>query len=282
MFSAHRSTGILEMPGYEPISLYAADYPATVMGCIDQYRLCNPRTSRCSPFVNVQDPGNRLLTVAETDGEADVATLIRSYLPYMNIFTSSIGQGAQVLSVADKRYAGSAIELAREQWKVEVGHMFDLGLASAQMEVVRMAKDSYPHDRGALGNAIEEQWRNVCSMIVFHESGYTSISVFWLVCILLFSLVITILSFLDGPAGVVMAARFPHRALAWKVDGALQLLRLVNEDKSIGTWGRGFPDVPVTVRGENLGVVEIVGGRIGIGRVSSGISAEEFWQGSKA
>jgi hypothetical protein len=199
----------------------------------------------------------------------------------MNMYTISIGQGAQILSIADKLYAGSAVELVREQWKVEAGHMFDLGLATAQMDVVRTAKDSYPHDRGPLGNALEEQWRNVCSMIVFHESGYTSISVFGLACILLFSLAITIISFLDGPAGMVMAARFPHRVLAWKVDGALQLLRLINEDKSIGTWGRGFPDVPVTARGEKLGVVEIVDGRIGIGRVSSGISAAESGGGAR-
>jgi len=275
IFSAHRFIRLFEMPGFDPAAQYAADYPATVMGCTDQYRFCNPRTSRCSPFVNSQDPGDQLFTIAENDGDVHVAVIIRFHMVYMNLYTSSIGQAAQILSITNRLYAGNAIGLVREQWKVEAGHMFNNGLATAQLEVVRTAKDSYPHDHTPLGNALEPQYRHVCKMIVFRTSGYTSISVFWLACISLFSLVITILSFLEGLAGKVMVGRFPHRVLAWRADGALQLLRLINEDKRIGTWERGFQDVPVTAKGEKLGVVELVDGRIGISRVPSGISTEE-------
>jgi hypothetical protein len=51
IFSAHQFAGNYLMPGYDPFPIYMADYPATVLGCIDQYRHSNPRLKRCSSFV---------------------------------------------------------------------------------------------------------------------------------------------------------------------------------------------------------------------------------------
>jgi hypothetical protein len=111
---------------------------------------------------------------------------------------------------------------------------------------------------------------------MFHESGYTSISVVGLCVIIIVSAIITIISYMDGVLALLMWKRWPHRVLAWRTDTYLQLLRLVNENKRIRTWKQGLHEIPVTEKGETLGVVEVVEGRIGIARVSSRISTSDL------
>jgi hypothetical protein len=111
---------------------------------------------------------------------------------------------------------------------------------------------------------------------MFHESGYTSVSVVGLCVIIIVSAIITIISYMDGVLALLMWKRWPHRVLAWRTDTYLQLLRLVNENKRIRTWKQGLHEIPVTEKGETLGVVEVVEGRIGIARVSSRISTSDL------
>jgi hypothetical protein len=81
---------------------------------------------------------------------------------------------------------------------------------------------------------------------------------------------------MDGVLALLMWKRWPHRVLALRTDTSLQLLRLVNENKRIGTWKQGLHEIPVTEKEETLGVVEVVEGRIGIARVSSRISTSDL------
>jgi hypothetical protein len=278
IFSAHQREGDFLMPGYAPFPIYTADYPATVLGCIDQYRYCNPRLKKCSPFVPSHWQEDELLAeLTENKGEMDVAVLMRIYTSLMmNLYWQTINNLAAVLSINDNVFSGSVGFVAHEQWKLEAAHIFELGLAGAQVEITRMAKDSYPHSHGPLKNILPPEFHNVCRMIMFHESGYTSISVFGLCVIIIVSAIITTISYMDGVVARLMWKRWPHRVLAWRTDTYLQLLRLVNENKRIGTWKQGLQEIPVTEKGETLGVVEVVGGRIGIGRVSTSISTSDL------
>jgi len=187
----------------------------------------------------------------------------------MSIYLQSIGQGASVLAIEDHVYANTALKLAREQWKKEAAHLFNLGLAAAQVEIVQTAKDSYHQNRGMVVNIIPPEFRNTCRMIIFREAGFTSISVLGLCVILVGAVVITAVSLMDGAVGGWVQSRWPHRTLAWaRLDGVFWLLRLVNERERIGSWKDG--EVPVTiVKEEKLGVVEVVEGRIGVSRVPS-------------
>jgi hypothetical protein len=265
------------MPGFGTRQIYLADYPATVLGCIDQYRYCNPNLKKCSSFVSSQYQDDVLFAdFVETKGELDVAVLMRIHTKKMNLYWQSIDNLESTLAINNNMSGSSVDGASREQWKVEAAHLFELGLAGAQVEITRMAKDSYPHDRGPLTNVLPEDFRNICKIIIFYQSGYTSISVFGLCLIFVFSAIITTLSFMDGVLAKLMWKRWPHRVLAWWADGNLQLLRLINENEGIGTWRQELQEVPVTEKGEMLGVVEVVEGRIGIGRVSIDISASDL------
>jgi hypothetical protein len=264
IFAAHRRVGNFSMPGYEIFPLYASDNPITVIGCIDQYRFCNPRTSKCTPFIAALDTDHGSLEV--TKAEDDILTLLHIHVLQQNIFLQAIPSGASVLAANDLLYAGSAHSLAREQWKVEVAHLFDLGLAGTQVAIVKMAKDSYPHDRGPLKNILEDKYKHTCRIIMFHDDSYTNISVFGLTLIVVSSVVITTLSYCDSIVGSFMWRYWPRRVLAWKVDSALWLLRMCYEQRGVGRWKKGAKkNIPVTdVKGEVLGVVEVREGIVGV------------------
>ncbi|KAF8537382.1 hypothetical protein BDD12DRAFT_887763 [Trichophaea hybrida] len=272
LFSAHQQQASFIMPDYAPLPIYKADHPVTVMGCIEQSRLCNPRNHFCTPFVSTHDSTTSSFSssLAPTKGELDVAVLLDISLNIMSIYIQSIGQGATVLEISDLIYSGTALNISREQWKKEASHLFELGLAAAQVEIVQLAKDSYPQDRSMMVNMLPPKFRNTCKMIIFREAGFTSISVFWLCVILISTVVITTVSLMDETVGGWMAKRWPHRALAWdRMDSLFWLLRMVNEKEKIGSWVGG--EVPVTVRlGEKLGVGEIVEGKVGVVRIPTG------------
>ncbi|KAF8249192.1 hypothetical protein K440DRAFT_660440 [Wilcoxina mikolae CBS 423.85] len=272
LFSAHQQQAPFLMPGYAPLPIYKSDHPVTVMGCAEQSRLCNPRNHFCTPFVATHDPSASFYSpsLAPTKAELDVAMLLDFSLDTMSIYVQSIGQGATVLEISDHIYAGSALNISREQWKKEASHLFELGLAAAQVEIVQMAKDSYPQDRSMMVNMIPQEFRDTCRMIIFREAGFTSISVFGVCVILISTVVITTVSLLDEAVGAWVARKWPHRALAWgRMDGVFWLLRMVNEKERIGSWTGG--EVPVTVgMGEKLGVGEVVEGRVGVVRTPTG------------
>jgi hypothetical protein len=74
-----------------------------------------------------------------------VALLMRIYTSLMmNLYWQTNNNLEAVLSINDNIFSGSVGSVAREQWKIEAAHIFELGLAGAQVEITRMAKDSYP------------------------------------------------------------------------------------------------------------------------------------------
>ncbi|CCX11990.1 hypothetical protein FPQ18DRAFT_122119 [Pyronema domesticum] len=284
LFSAHQKGQDFIMPDYEPLPSYKADNPVTVMGCIEQSRICNPRSGVCTPFVPAFDPSASFYRqVASNENELPIAFLLDFTLKTMSMYFQSIAQGASILAITDHIYAGSAIGLAREQWKKEAAHLFQLGLAGAQVEIVRIAKESYPRNHGNdTTNIMPEQFRNTCKMVIFHEAGYTSISMLGLWIIVIGSIIITAISLMDDVVGRWVQKRWPHRVLAWtRMDGIFWLLRMINEERNIGNWTDG--EIPRTLRrGETLGVVEVVEGHVGVSKVPSGFDlSKETLRGSE-
>ena len=199
IFSAHNRTKDFSMPGYESFPGYLADHPATLLACASDSRLCNPRTNHCTPFfAALEDPR---ADIADSREQTNVANLLWIALLKASIYVTVIPQGAPVLAINDLIYASSADNVAREQWKLELAHLFELSLASAQLELVQVAKGSWPHERKGFRNVLEERDKGVCSMVVWREDGWASVSVFGLGMILVGCLMVILLGAGEGVVG---------------------------------------------------------------------------------
>lgn len=199
IFSAHNRTDNFTMPGYESFPGYLADHPVTLLACASNSRLCNPRTNHCTPFTAALE--DHRMQIVDSNEEYNVVSLLWLALLKASIYLTANAQRAPVLAINDLIYASSADNLAREQWKLELAHLFELSLASAQLELVQVAKGSWPQERKGFRNVLEEKEMGVCSMVAWREDGWSNVSVFGLVMILVGCCIVILLGAGEGVAG---------------------------------------------------------------------------------
>ncbi len=93
-----------------------------------------------------------------------------------------------------------------------------------------------------------------------HVADYISFSLFGVVFILVGGGTIIILSLILGPITSCLRKRRgyrPYANLEWTSNETLQLQRLAHEGIGLGAWSGTTETVPVTERGEHLGVLDI-------------------------
>lgn len=142
-------------PGTEDVQ-YQPDNPVTILGCIEQYRLCNPSSNRCTPAGGIHG----------TDAEGQKL----GFNAFQNITAQRMidaFQAAKSSQVVDS--LGDASLLARDkvtesfsnglpdtQWEAEAKGWFETSLSTIQASIVAFANAPSPLPPGIVFKLFEQ------------------------------------------------------------------------------------------------------------------------------
>lgn len=254
-------------------TVYMADVYVTVLGCSEQYRICNPVSSVCTPFLGSFQLMNAL--AANQDGLdftfRQNATAYR--LAALNMLTSQYEinhdrSGGSLRATETVNFL-TQVSLPPNQWQIEVSAWFDTGLAKLQaltQELAANTANPMPGSRVVSYSASRSYgvFYDFCySQLVSDSSGSTSFSVLGLIilfviggAIILMSLIIdTIIGFIQKKTGKGLYAH-----MEWIVSDRLHMHMMLMRELRLGQWSNGaVQKIPTTVGGVHkfLGPAEI-------------------------
>ena len=242
---------------------YTSNQEVYALACADQHQICNPTNGKCSPLSgNFQVIPN----IPELDlNDAQLATFLTMGLTiiFMDTYYSVSSRGSSALRASETLDQGTQIPLPDNQWMIEVSTWFAVSMAKLQQRTVQYAIGSSHVPKGVKlvgpANRYEE---NICNNTkIQSQSGITSFSVLGISIILIVgSLLISISLLLSTVMGFIRQKRQwkAYKSLQWTLDNKLQLQRLAYEEAGQGHWSGGTDSVPVTRRGDKLGVPKTV------------------------
>jgi hypothetical protein len=227
-FPAHSEPyTISSAPG---LTLYRPDVWSSVLGCVDQYEICNPSTAKCTPLVglpSLQDEVTKLsLSVAQTS----TADVILWALKETGLSSSIAGRGSAALKAQGTVYSNRQGPLPNNQWTVEAASWYDTALAKLQFAVVDFAQGPGSSDQKVM-TLTPPLSRQTCDVKV-RSGGYTNFSVLGIAIVFgvggflwVFSWVVdTIIGKLQKATGWGT-----FRRATWLLDCKMQLLRQLYE-----------------------------------------------------
>ncbi|KAI0423548.1 hypothetical protein F5Y09DRAFT_348744 [Xylaria sp. FL1042] len=251
--------------------------PASPLGCINQHQFCNTAlqdTHQCGPLASLRDAiagvaplfnssySNFVSNIAKTEPQA-------RFLYFMNTFfsydTSVFGVLSQLgpTSLHSQRKLASYLQASVEpnQWKLDIAHIWNISMAATQESFIDTAYG--PTDRRVMAsryNYTTPELMKLCRNQKIQSTAYGSFSIFWLGFILVFGLLLILISYLLEAVSALLAKRKGYRQhahLEWNTNTTLQLQRLAHEELGLGTWSRCVDNVPHTIPGELLGLLDI-------------------------
>ena len=265
LFSATRELDLPEGTYYD------ADDFLTVMGCIDQYQICNPAmpgTDGCTPLGTI----DALLDAADNIGlnnyQLSTQDTINIAMRESNMFNSVFGRGASALkaqSTVFERFQDA--QLPNNQWQIEASGWFAVSLASLQQALVEIATG--PVDIVSSGGYVESfsnpYDQEICNrQMIRNVNGYQNFSTLGVGFVLIVGAILIILGWvIETVGGFVQKSllKKDYARLAWISDGYLQLQRLAYEGAGYVNWEGCVNYVPVSglldTKGQQLGGLDI-------------------------
>lgn len=155
-----------EHPG--KIWTYYRDEPASVLGCVIQKQICNPRMAedkRCTPLGPTADLSQNLETIVEGDGEAwwlkQLTKLLLVTLPELWDIINTLGSSS--LSASFSLTNGVQAVLPSDQWQRDVERWHSIMMATLQGSAVEVAEGpSAPELRAELQKPTNSWERALC------------------------------------------------------------------------------------------------------------------------
>ena len=243
-------------------TLYYPNYLVNVMGCTDQFQICNPSTE-CTPLGSKFQLTEYLNENAIGLNAEQMASARRmeTFSSYCDTYSTVDNLGDTALYARDYIQGTISQGMPSNQWHTEVEGWFQTNLAKMQAYAIEYAankKDLGPYGYIYHPNPdlpIDAPWVHQCKNQRIRNSGsYQSFSVLGLVVLLVIGGILIILSLILEPA-VRLLRRFtgsgPHREAARIADRKLQLQRMIFEEGGHGVWEKEMDDVPV-MRGRNV------------------------------
>jgi hypothetical protein len=222
------------------------------IACQDMIMLCSNITGYCSDWLN---PVQLYLSPVYQDkslGQLWNDTEARSafYVATTGWLQSTtyygvLNRGASALQA--NRYIQSGVQylISKEQWKLEVENWFRIGLAIMQMKPHRMI--STPElDRSRVSNIMnksEPYNAAACTIVKSRSPKHVTLSMFGIVTVLVFSALLTLVSYLDQILGWLFSGRQWRGLSRWEQSSYLHLLQAAETD---GTFTSNFEN-PVLI-----------------------------------
>lgn len=144
-------------PGSGLKTVYQPYYQLNIVGCVDQYTICNPRfESRCTPvsgiidLLNNFDLTNNQDPLGLNDHQRATAFRIATMLQNTNTYSNVYATGDEALKASAKALNQLSLPLPYDQWILEVRGWFEIGLAKMQAYAVDYAANTYQGDFGSI------------------------------------------------------------------------------------------------------------------------------------
>ncbi|TID15568.1 hypothetical protein E6O75_ATG07896 [Venturia nashicola] len=218
----------------------------SLMGCIDQYQICNPTRSRetgCSKLGSmVQVLGINLGLDLNLHQLATAGRFMET--GYDRTMHMSVrGRNAYALNAQDRAYGNIQQSLPNNQWHKEVSLWFSTSLAKEQAWAVEWA--TAPKNVDTSKGPVEtrpfltkESKAQCLTQLVRSTGGHVNFSVLGLIIILaLGGLIIIVGSSIDTLVGWMRTRSARYKRDQWELEETLELHRAAYEALSFGTEG---------------------------------------------
>lgn len=240
---------------------YESDDYVNVLGCIDQHQYCNPNNNKCTPLMGTANILDEVFKLDLNDRQLAVVGRIAPQQLRLTTYYSVNGRGPSALRASETVFELSQIGLPNNQWMIEASSWFAIAVAKLQEIPIRWATGPPNVPAGStLDRASFPAEIQMCkSQIILSPGGTMSFSVLGIAVILIVGIFLMLLSlWLDSITGYVRwkLQSNDYKRIQWGLDGMFQLHRLAYEAAGQGTWTGGADAIPVTQRGDLMGVPE--------------------------
>ncbi|KAH7130062.1 hypothetical protein B0J11DRAFT_522347 [Dendryphion nanum] len=248
--------------------IFTADEPAGVLGCETSYEYCNadlPQNQSCENVFALSRTGVELWPDLQQNMEV-VAFLLALGNPsivsphhYYQFKALSPLLTRHTLSIDGMQYD----PLPKTRWKEEVEYIFQANLAAMQAAAIAHARADNLFRTAPCGRTI--RCARICESQKLRSSRHYSFSVLGLGIILgLGGFIMLVGIWIESVtcfayrifARESSGGNPPYGHLEWEAQSTLQLQRQAHESLGLGTWSHTYKAVPVTERGEELGVLD--------------------------
>ncbi|KKY13326.1 hypothetical protein UCDDS831_g09109 [Diplodia seriata] len=231
-------------PGVSQI--YHRDEPASVLGCVLQEQICNPRTPersrRCTPLGPWEDLTVSAMELVNSEDEAWLLQVLiwlslNNQAPLWDIINTL---GSSSLSSSFSLTNGIQAALPPDQWQRDVERWHSIMMASLQGSVVEVAEGpSAPELRAEYQKPANDRERALCRRQKIMSTAHSNFSVFGLSFIFVAGGLVILASWILEPLVAFVQRRCrldSYARLEWCANETLQLQRLAHEELGMGTW----------------------------------------------
>lgn len=260
-YSAHRPAGTIytaDSPN-ERAPVFSFDRPANVLACASRTQVCNPSTGRCSPL-SIAPMGD---SIWSSQQQKDIFQYWFSNVATVNpVFDQVVATlGVKALKARDGFVKGLLGSIPPNQWQEELLYWHSISMAALQRITVDMATGgSDPSINKYIKKTSDASGDQSCLPQKARSTAYTSFSVLGLAIIFILGGLIILLATIIEPFCAFLQKKYQRNTyqwLEWVTNNPFQLQRMVHEQIGLGTWNETATDIPVTVSGEPLGILDL-------------------------
>lgn len=248
------------------IRYFNPDRYVNVLGCTEQYRVCNPTNNKCTEKLGVMQFQR---TLVENDDNLQFnslqnATAYRLVLALQvsSVYHQTYTRLGGALQASDSLQGLDQAYLPPTQWHTEVGAWFDTGLARLQQKSQEYATGptivpdgSYVLHPNVTLHAEDAPYKVMCYSQVVHDSSNSmSFSIAGLAILLILGSIIIFAGLTIDTIFGWLQVRFGrglHAHTEWQVNDTLCLQMLLHEEMKLGKWD-GSGRLPVTRSNERF------------------------------
>lgn len=242
-------------------TMYESDDFVNVLGCIDQHQYCNTNNQKCTPLMGTKNIINEVLKLGMNSRQFAVVARIAPEQLMLSMYTSVNGRGSGALRASETVFELAQIGLPNNQWMIEASSWFAITVAKLQEIPISWATGPpyVPAGSTLIRASLPEDIQMCKSQIILSPGGTMSFSVLGIAVILIVGIFLMLLSlWLDSIMGYLRwkLQYNDYKRMQWGLDGMFQLHRLAYEAAGQGAWTGGTDAIPITQRGDLLGMPE--------------------------
>ncbi len=207
---------------------WTADQNITIVGCVDQFEVCNNATGFCTGWTSAE----RFITppydprLASSDTVKGILLLLADMLLLVTVKGVIEGRGGASLVASISLNRGNQESLVAGPWRREIETWFSTSLAKMQLHVHSMATGAryIPRAEGYLNAFEQNPWIEfkdiLCRLLVFRSGAHTSMDLTGVLVVISLAMLFSILSFfdhLDEARYARLSPRLQRAVSEWKV-----------------------------------------------------------------